>query len=175
MSDVPPPTPEPVALPTDRAAAREMGARLIRQFEGCVLHPYQDQAGVWTIGIGSIRLADGSPVCADTPPISEDEAVALCEAEMDRIDDQVDASLRVYAPVCWHAALYSFAYNEGPGAERSSSTLRLLNAGQPQQAADALLLWDKVRDPATGALVTDRGLLNRRRIERAVALGLVTP
>ena len=33
--------------------AAAMGGRLVRQFEGCVLKPYQDAGGVWTIGYGS--------------------------------------------------------------------------------------------------------------------------
>lgn len=164
---------EPMWSPQDYAAARVLGARLIRQFEGCRLQPYQDQAGVWTIGIGSIRLADGTPVTSTTLPITEDEAISLCELEMNQLDSKVDQSLQVYVPVCWLGALYSFTYNEGIGAERSSSVLAKLNAGDEQGAADAFLLWDKVRDPQTGLLVVSRGLANRRAVERAVALGLV--
>lgn len=175
MSDAPAPVKEPIVSPETRAAARAMGGRLVGQCEGFRAAPYQDSGGTWTIGIGSIRLPDGSPVTADTPPITYDEAVAWCEGEMNRIDDLVDQSLQVYATEHQLAALYSFAYNEGPGAERSSTTLRLLNRGDVQAAADAMLLWNKVRHPATGELVFNRGLANRRALERSVFLGEVTP
>jgi len=168
------PKPEPIVNPSDRALARAMGVRLIRQFEGLRLTPYQDGAGVWTIGFGSTRLLDGSAVTATTPPLTEAEAVALCEHEMDITDTRVDASLKVYLPICWHAALYSFTYNEGIGAERSSTMLKLLNEGKTLAAADAMLDWDMIRDPDTGQLVQSPGLLKRRQLERAVALGLTT-
>ena len=89
--------------------AAQMGERLIRQCEGCVLHPYQDTAGNWTIGIGSIRLADGSPVTATTPPITSDQADALMLAELTTTIAEVDAMLLASATTHQRAALYSFA------------------------------------------------------------------
>lgn len=35
---------------------------LIKRFEGCRLEAYQDSVGVWTIGWGTTRYPDGSPV-----------------------------------------------------------------------------------------------------------------
>lgn len=164
----------PVTAPADHDLALAMGARLIGQCEGCRLAPYQDTGGTWTIGIGTITLA-GVPVTADTPPITMDQAVAAMEIELQATSARVDAGFKVSVTINQRAALYSFAYNEGASAERSSSALALLNAGDVQGAADHLLLWNKVRDPATGELVTSDGLTNRRHLECAVFLGQVNP
>ena len=39
--------------------------------------PYKDSKGIWTIGYGSTRLKDGSPVTENTPPITTEEAYNL--------------------------------------------------------------------------------------------------
>ena len=174
MSDGPStPTPEPIVMPDDRLLARQMGARLIARFEGFSPTPYQDQGGTWTIGFGTIRI-DGQPVTGETAPVSRSEGLVLLESDLRQKAAFVDASVLVYATVNQLAALYSFTYNEGEGAERSSSVLRFLNEGQTLEAANAFLLWDMITDPATGKLVFDQGLYNRRCAERAVFLGKMT-
>lgn len=150
--------------------AAAMGERLIRQCEGCCLTPYRDSGGTWTIGIGSIRLVDGSLVTATTPAITSAEADALMLAELQSTIAAVDASLTyVGATSHMRAALYSFAYNEGDGAERSSTLLRLLNAADVDGAADQFGQWIYVKGQP------NNGLRNRRALERSVFLGLVTP
>ena len=170
----PAPRSEPVALPTDASDARAMAARLVAQCEGFRSQPYQDTGGRWTIGYGTTWL-DGGPVTADTPACTRAQAEAWLEAELSATADDVDRELTGYQPVCVRAACYSFAYNVGVGAFAGSDVLRLLNAGNLAGAANALLGWCHDHDPETGALVTVPGLLNRRRLERAVMLGEVEP
>lgn len=144
-----------------------MAVRLLRQVEGCRLAPYQDSGGCWTIGIGSITI-DGAPVTADTPPILPSKADALLMAELANKVGGVHACVTVpLAPYQW-AALYSFAYNEGVGALRSSTLLRKLNAGDVAGAAAQFPAWVYCK----GAVV--KGLQNRRALEQAVFLGKVS-
>ncbi len=146
-----------------------MGGRLVRQFEGCVLKPYQDAGGVWTIGYGSIRLADGSPVTATTAPITLDQAAELMNAEFDDVVEEVDLLLPDAATACQRAALYSFSFNLGVGALAKSTLLKLFNAGDINGAAEQFAAWVY----AGGKVV--QGLVNRRKMERSVFLGLVIP
>ena len=46
---------------------------MIKGFEGCILHPYKDQVGVWTIGWGNTYI-NGKPVTATTPKLTQKEA-----------------------------------------------------------------------------------------------------
>jgi lysozyme len=52
------------------------------EFEGFVAHPYRDPTGVWTIGYGSTRDADGNPVTAATPDITVEAARSLVERDL---------------------------------------------------------------------------------------------
>ena len=63
-------------------------------------------------------------------------------------------------------ALVSLCFNIGAGNFRSSTLLRVLNAGNLMAAADQFLVWDKV-----AGQVSD-GLVRRRAAERAL---FVTP
>ena len=166
----PAPTPEPVATPTDADLAREMAATLIRQFEGCTLPPTPDTPPHWQIGYGCNYLADGSAVRSTTPPLPNiDAAEALLQALLGPLADKVDALLTVPATVGQRAALYDFAWNLGDAALARSTLLRLFNAGDVQAAADEFPTW------ICAAGKRDPGLVNRRRMERAVFLGLTTP
>lgn len=142
-----------------------MAARLLRQVEGCVLHPYRDSAGVWTIGIGTTRIY-GLPVTEQTPPITLDQAEAYCETDMQWVAAAIAKYVTVpLAPHEW-AALASFTYNEGAHALATSTLLRVLNLGKRDYAADQFAAWNM----AGGRVV--QGLVNRRRLEKAVFLGL---
>lgn len=158
--------------PTDRDLALDMAERLVRQFEGFRANPYKDQGGTWTIGYGTIS-SSGHVINAQTPPITMDEADALMRAELHPTFDAVNASIRVPVGIWVRAALTSFAYNEGIGAERSSSALAFLNHGDTDGAAEALKLWNKVR--VNGVLVVSQGLVRRRAVEAAVLRGEMVP
>ena len=155
------------AGPSPTAAA--MGERLVRQFEGLRLYPYQDSAGVWTIGYGSIRLADGSPVTATTPPITADAADALLMAELTDKIAKVDALIPADATDGQRAALYSFTYEEGIGAFSSSTLLRKFQAGDIAGVEAEFPKWVY----AGGRVV--QGIVNRRKLELAVFQGKVVP
>ncbi len=144
--------------------ARAMGERLICSFEGCRLAPYQDVAGVWTIGWGSIAI-DGVPVTEATPAISQLRADQLRAVELGAKCDAVDAAVSVDLTDGQRAALYSFAYNEGVHAFQTSTLLRLLNAGDFDGAAAEFPKWIY----AGGRRID--GLANRRLREAAVFCG----
>ena len=145
--------------------ALQSAAPLICGFESFRAYPYLDVAGVWTIGYGSIRTADGSPITGDTPPISEPAARALMMGELGAVAAQVD-TMMVCGTDCQRTALYSFAYNLGSPALRGSTLLRLHNAGDYPGAAAQFLLWDKAH--VNGVLTEVPGLLNRRQREASI-------
>jgi lysozyme len=154
----------PAAQTPPPDAALAMAERLVRQCEGCVLKPYLDLGGkgVWTIGIGSIRLADGSPVTALTPPITQAQADALMMGELAPTLDKVRALVASPLTDRQAAALASFAYNEGLHAFETSTLLKKLNAGDLYGASAEFPKWVY----AGGKVVV--GLQTRRALERAL-------
>ena len=62
------------------------------------------------------------------------------------------------------AALTCLAYNIGAGAFHGSTVRRMHNAGDFMAAANAFLMWDKVRN------IIVPGLVRRREAERSLYL-----
>ena len=157
--------------------AIEFARNLVDPAESCSLTAYQDPVGIWTIGWGSIYLADGSRVTADTPPLTQDEADALRDAELLEKQRIVRAAVKVPLTPWQEGALISFVYNEGPGAKGvkdgfvelkaggPSTMLRLLNAGDYDGAANEFPKWD-----LAGGRVLN-GLVRRRLAEQATFRG----
>jgi lysozyme len=136
----------------------------IKSREGLKLKAYQDSAGIWTIGYGSIHYEDGKPIKrGDT--ITQERADKLLEAEIILKSIKVNAAIKsTKLTQNQYNALVSFAYNVGTGALLSSTLLKkvLANRNDPS-IKDSFLVWNKAH--VDGKLVAVAGLTNRRRAE----------
>jgi lysozyme len=140
----------------------QAGLALVKADEGLRLKSYRDVAGIWTIGYGHTPAEEGQS-------ITEAEAEGLLIHDLGSAETAVAAALGpVAATDNQYSAMVSLAFNIGNGAFRGSSVLRMHLAGQPDQAANAFLLWDKAH--VDGELVIVPGLLRRRQEERALYL-----
>jgi len=144
------------------SAARDIAAAFIAQREGFSAVPYQDTAGVWTIGNGSTHDVNGDRVTADTPEVSQDDALALLERDLGTAADAVDEAVSVPLTDVERAALYSFTYNEGVKAFGGSTLLADLNAGNMAAAEAQFARWDIAGGKKS------HGLDNRRAAELAL-------
>lgn len=131
----------------------------IKTAEGLRLTAYKDGGGVWTIGYGhtGADVREGLTI-----PLSEAER--LLTRDLRVAEGHVNDAVKVKLTQNQFDALVSFVYNVGGGAFRSSTLLKLLNAGDYGNAADQLLRWNK-----DNGKVVD-GLTNRRREERSLFL-----
>ncbi len=142
------------------------GLSFIARWEGEVLRVYRDAAGISTIGVGHrIREGESFP-----DGITHEQAMDLLAGDVVTAESAVNAHVLVELSQNAFDACVSFTFNCGGGAFAQSSLLAFINRGDMQSAARGFLLWDKRRDPATGALVEDRGLLARRAAERDLFL-----
>lgn len=95
-----------------------------------------------TVGHGSTRYEDGTPVKLTDPPITRERAEQLARNLMAKDEQLFRASI---PGVKLHQAEYDlyldFVGQYGIGNWRSSSMRRHLLASQYAQACDALLLW----------------------------------
>lgn len=140
-------------------SAEDVAATLAEPFEGFVPHPYQDSVGVWTIGYGSTRDAEGNPVTPNMAPITQTEAHALMVRDLAAACGEIGRDVKVPLTVAEKAALEDFIYNLGAGNFRSSTLLRKLNQGDYAGAAAEFDKWDM----AGGRVLA--GLLRRRQAE----------
>lgn len=145
-------------------SALTLSRPLIEQFEGCRLHPYRDEAGVWTIGWGFTQW-DGKPVTGSTAPITQAQADERLTTELTNVASQVACVTKGPLSDYETAALISFVYNLGIGKLATSTLLKKLNAGDRQEAADEFPKW-----VYAGGRVLN-GLVRRRAAERAMFLG----
>lgn len=132
---------------------------LIKRFEGWSLPPYLCPAGVPTIGWGSTRYEDGTPVKMTDQPISAARADQLLELEVLR----ARVKIRTKAPglaVNRGEALESFSYNLGLAALFGSTLFRQFKAGRHEAAAKQFGRWVY----AGGRRL--RGLVLRRTAEK---------
>ena len=127
------------------------GINLLKRYEGFSSKPYLCPAGVWTIGYGSTRLADGRAVTKDTPNITYDQGTKLLEITLEQFELAVDAAVHVAVNQNQYDALVSLCYNIGAGNFSRSTLVKFLNAGNSTKAAQEFLRWNKVKGkPITG-------------------------
>jgi len=137
------------------------GINFIKKEEGLRLTAYQDQAGIWTIGYGSIMYKSGVAVKkGDT--INEAQAESLLEWEVNLKTSAVSDYVKsVSLNQNQYDSLVDFAYNVGTGALHGSTLLkRILADPTDPTITDAFLMWDKIH--VDGLLIENKGLRGRR-------------
>jgi len=115
---------------------------LIERFEGLRLRPYICPAGVPTIGLGSTRYEDGTPVKLTDPAITRERAYAIARDQLLR--EYIPQTLALCPGIDTQrraAALVDFSYNLGSGALRGSTLRKRVNAGRWDDVPGELLKW----------------------------------
>ncbi|WP_299259785.1 lysozyme [uncultured Kushneria sp.] len=137
------------------------GLDLIKAAEGLELEAYRDSVGVPTIGYGhtlNVQMGD---------VISRARAESLLQTDLKRFEAAVDRMVSVEINQNQFDALVSLCFNVGNAAVKSSTLLRLLNAGDYQGAADQFPRW------VYAGGVKLNGLVKRRAAERDLFLAPV--
>ena len=142
--------------------ASEKCLELIRRFEGFRSKPYRCPAGVPTIGYGSTRYADGTPVKLTDAPITQPQADDIMRQTLGEYENAVNRYVTVPLSQNEFDALVDFAYNAGAKNLLNSTLLRKLNAGDRKGAAREFDRWVH----ANGEVLP--GLVKRRMAERAL-------
>lgn len=147
------------------------GKNLFKEWEGLVTHEYLDSGGAPTIGIGHLltrsertsgKITIGGQALDYRNGLTEQQCWALLDLDLAGSEAVVNDAVKVSLNQNQFDALVSFVFNVGDGAFRSSTLLRLLNEGQPDQVPAQLQRW--VMD--NGHVV--QGLVNRRNKEIAL-------
>ena len=152
--------------------APEGVVELIKAEEGFRENAYLDQAGVPTIGFGFTTL-NGKPVqIGDT--ISREQAERELETQIQN-HSSFKNKLNTSLTEDQMAALASFEFNLGPAIwdQSGKEIINAVNRGELETAAEIMMRHNKVRDPRTGELKENRGLIKRREREAKMLLGEV--
>ena len=144
--------------------ASEDCIQLIRRFEGFRSAPYLCPSGVPTIGYGHT-----AGVTMASKPITEEQALVLLTADLQRYEAAVEAAVTLLLTQYEFDALVSLVFNIGVSAFRTSTLIRHLNAGDRAAAAAEFDRWNKGR--VRGTLIPLTGLSLRRTAERRLFEG----
>lgn len=134
------------------------GLKLIADYEGCRLQPYQCSAGVWTDGIGNTSgVVPGRT-------ITERQAAQTLITNVQQVERALEKCVLQTMPQKVYDAVVSFAFNVGTGNACSSTLVKLLNQKRWSDACRQLPRWVYVKG------VFNQGLDNRRAREMAWCL-----
>jgi lysozyme len=126
------------------------------KFEGLRTTAYQDQVGVWTIGIGSTFHKDSRPV-KKGDKITIDEAYELAELVAADFYNQIKDAVNIEQTEQQWWALLSLTYNIGVGAFKKSTLVKRINEKKSMvEIEQAFMMWVKAGGKVLPALVTRR-------------------
>lgn len=130
--------------------------------EGNKSKAYKDVAGVWTIGIGTTKYPDGTPVKeGDTCTLAQ--SFEYCKNDLNWCYETIYSSVKVELSQNQFDALVIFIYNIGGPSFKKSSLLKKINANPLDESiASEFLKWNK----AGGKVV--KGLIKRREMEVSI-------
>jgi len=155
----------------------ENGINKLEKLEAFRSEPYLDSAGYWTVGIGhkltESELSSGKIIIngmASRPPLTHDQGVALKKQDLVPREAAVE-KYGLQLTQKQFDALVIFVFNVGVAAFDGSTLLKKLKAGAPgSEIIKELKKWNKARNPRTGVLEVNKGLINRRRFEAEMYL-----
>jgi lysozyme len=129
------------------------GLKLIADYEGCRLQPYQCSAGVWTDGIGNTSGVTPGKT------ITERQAAQGLITNVLQVERALEKCVVPPVPQKVYDAVVSFAFNVGTGNACSSTLVKLLNQKRWTDACRQLRRWVYVKGEF------NQGLDNRRARE----------
>jgi lysozyme len=109
-------------------AVSQAGLDFISNEEGCILHPYKDSVGVWTIGIGCTYWENGNKIKPTDKPITKERAYKLFKAVLRSYELTVYSTTRDDINQNQFDALTSLCFNIGTAGFRTSTVLKKVNA-----------------------------------------------
>lgn len=144
------------------------GVAVIQYFESLELKAYPDPATggkPYTIGFGTTVYPSGAPV-RPGDVCTKEQAEKYLLNDLAKFEKVVSDAVRVPLNQGQFDALVSFTYNLGPANLRSSTLLKMVNAGDFAGAAGEFKRWNK----ANGKVM--RGLTRRRAAEQCLFEGM---
>ena len=135
----------------------------IKKEEGLRLKAYLDQAGIPTIGYGTIIFEDGRRVkLGDT--ITPDVAESLLNTDIGRRWSAIKHVIKVPTTDNQKIAIISLVYNIGVGGFIGSTLLKRINLNDTEaNIRAAFAMWNKIT--VKGKRIENKGLTARRKRE----------
>lgn len=145
----------------DDIKTSKIGLEFLSRWEGCILHPYKDVAGLRTIGVG--HLIKSNENFPDGVLISKERALEILSVDLEKCESAIKKNITVQLTQHQFDALVSFGFNCGVGVYINSGVCKSLNLGDYDHVPAKLLDWSKAN--VNGVLAVVKGLYDRRKAE----------
>lgn len=124
----------------------EEGINFIIELEGFKLSSYKDTKGIWTIGIGSTRHADNTPV-RKGETITKDEVYKLFHITAVDYENAINKTVKTSLTQNQFNALFALCYNIGITGFSGSTVLRRINSKDIEaNVRQAWMMWTKNKE-----------------------------
>lgn len=134
----------------------ERAKRLVKNWEGCKLRAYKDDAGVWTIGYGwTLGVRPGMVW-------TQKQAEENFEMHIQELCDQITPLLRPDTTDDQLSSFLSFAWNVGFPGFRKSDARAAHNAYKPEGVLKSFMSWTTITKPDGTRVRNYPGLVRRR-------------
>ena len=141
------------------------GVKLLKEWEGCKSHVYNDPAGIPTIGVGhkltqselssgKITIKGAAIKCAEG--LSDQQMIDLLAQDLRPAQEAVNGDVTVALTQNRFDALVSFTFNVGTGAFAASTLRKVLNQGNYDEVPNQLRRWVHAGGNVLPGLVTRR-------------------
>ena len=145
----------------------DAGIDLIKKFEGLhkvmadgMVRSYRCPAGRWTIGYGHVKgVRSGMKVTAQ-------ECEDFLRQDLEWVEEAVKKHVKAPLSQLQFDALVCFVFNIGETNFKSSTALKLLNAGRYDDVPEQIMRWNKAT--VNGEKKELKGLTRRRAAEAAM-------
>lgn len=139
----------------------QSGLEFIAKWEGVILKPYKDVAGLRTIGIG--HLIGSNEDFQDGVSITIERAYEILSVDVMKCESAIQKKISVNLTQNQFDALASFGFNCGVGVYSTSTACKMLNTGNYDSFPANLMAWSRAR--VNGVVTTVPGLAARRTAE----------
>lgn len=137
------------------------GLEFITKWEGCILKPYKDVAGLRTIGVGHlIKPNENFP---DGVSITMEKALEILSKDVEQCESSIKKNFKTPLNQNQFDALVSFGFNCGVGVYSNSGVANAVKATEFDKVPARMLEWNKAR--VGGVMQEVKGLTNRRKAE----------
>lgn len=136
----------------------------IKRWEGYELEVYDDGVGYLTAGVGHLLSPEEKRTLKLGTPVTEAQVDAWLVEDVKKAEAAVRRLVTHDLTQPQFDSLVSFVFNVGEGALAKSKLLRLLNAGEIEEAADEFERWVFAKGRKL------RGLVSRRAAEQQLFL-----
>lgn len=124
----------------------EDGINFLINLEGFKLCSYKDTKGIWTIGIGSTRHVDNTPVKKDEK-ISKNEVYKLFHITAVDYENAINKYIKISLTQNQFNALFALCYNIGITGFATSTVLkRINNKDTEENIKEAWMRWTKQKE-----------------------------